>query len=269
MGHIVERRDYGRNHTYRLNGSKAIGVTTAINDGMPKPALVTWGINSVADYALSHWDELGDMGPSEKLSTLKGSPWAERDRAALRGTEIHALAERIVHGEAVEVPEPLIGPVEAYARFLDLWEIEPLATEAVIGHTVYGYAGTGDLWAHVGVRDNMLALIDVKTGKDVYPDAALQLAAYRYANVWQPDGPDSETDHLPDIDLTYVAHVTPDDVRMVPVAADENAFKQFLYCLQTARWVQAHSKRTRDENGDWSVARPLIGDAELAHGVAS
>ena len=50
-----EGRSYGRaTHWYvDANGLKVPGVTTLIGNGLPKPALVGWGIKSVAEYAVS------------------------------------------------------------------------------------------------------------------------------------------------------------------------------------------------------------------------
>lgn len=254
----------GTSHRYVLDDTPATGVTTALKLGLPAPALVGWGINSVADYVLANWAELEAMGPSDKLKAMKRSPYAHRDRAALRGTEIHGHGEALTHGRPVDVPDELRGPVEAYARFLDEWGIEPIATETVLGHTDYGYAGTADLWCVVAARDGARCLVDIKTGKGVYPEAVLQLAAYRYANLWQPDGPDSESAEVPEVDRVYVAHVLPDAVRMVPVAADEAAFRAFLYVLQTARWATRHSEAHRQEDGHYAVDFPLIGEAESA-----
>lgn len=256
------RTDRGNSHSYRLDDLPAYGVTTALKDGLPTPALVRWGINEVSDYVVGHWSELEPMGPSDKLKAMRAAPYAKRDRAALRGTEIHGLGDGLVHGREVDVPEELRGPVEAYARFLDDWRIAPIATETPLANVDYGYAGTADLWCQLGARDGAVGLVDIKTGKDVYPDTALQLAAYRYADLWQHDG--AEDEDVPEVDLVYVAHVLPDAVRMVPVTAAEAEHRAFLYVLQVARWFDRHSKRRKLEDGAWGVSVPLIGEAEVA-----
>jgi hypothetical protein len=82
------------------------------------------------------------------------------------------------------------------------------------------------------------------------------LAAYRFAQIWQPDGADSE-ESLPEVDAVYVAHILPDAVRMLPVTAGEAEFRQFRYVQVTSQWLSRHGYQ-----GD----EPLIGDAELAIG---
>jgi hypothetical protein len=244
----LERRNYGRGHGYKLDGRKIMGVTTAI-DVLDKPALRDWYARSAAERAVNEWDRIAELPISERLEYIR---WGARDKvqaASLRGTEIHGLGEKIVHGEDVDVPPEHVGPVTAYAKFLDTWGIEPIASETPLAHTEHGYGGTADLWCKIGARDNALALVDVKTGKGVYDETALQLAAYRFSNLMQPEaGVEIET---PAVDLVYVAHVLPDDVRMVPVVADERTFRLFLYVLTVAR--------ARDGWKEW----PLIGAAEF------
>jgi hypothetical protein len=232
----LERRDRGRNHSYRLDGQKVDGVTTVLNAGIPKPALLQWAADMAASYAIDHLPDLAEMPTAKAVDAVR---YAHRDRsrkAMARGSDIHALGEGLAHGRPVEVPEELAGPVEAYARFLDRWQIEAIASETPVASTVARYAGTSDLTARVGARGGARALIDLKTGKDAYAEVALQLAAYRYADLWQPDGPDSEEDQPP-VDLVFVALILPDDVRMIPVRAGEREWNVFRWAQQIARWT--------------------------------
>ena len=248
---VLVRRNHGRGHSYTIDGVKVDGVTTILN-ALPKQ-LKQWAADTAANYAVEHWSELTEETLTKRLDRIR---FAHRDvlsSAALRGTRIHGFGERLVAGEAVEIPEEYRGPAEAYARFLDDWQIEPVAVETPVASVRHGYAGTADLWGTVGVRDGATALIDLKTGKGVYDEVVLQLAAYRHAELWQPDGPESETT-MPTVDLVYVAHVLPDTVRMLPVRAGAEEFRQFLYVQQTARWLARHGFKGDD---------PLIGDAVL------
>jgi hypothetical protein len=258
-GRLV-RRDHGRGHSYRLDDRKVDGVTTAISRGFPVN-LKQWGADTAANYAIEHWSDLAELGLAQRLDRIR---YAHRDvlsGAALRGTRIHEFGEAIVHGTEVEVPEEYRGPAEAYARFLDTWEIDPIATETPIANTEWGYAGTADLWAHVGVHDSAVALIDLKSGRSVYESVALQLAAYRNADLWQPQ-PGVENTEVPVVSEVYVAHVLPDDCRLVPIVAGDTEFRQFLYVLQTARWIDAHG---------WKSEDPVVGEAVsfAGQGVAS
>jgi hypothetical protein len=54
----------------------------------------------------------------------------------------------------------------------------PIASEKLVYSSDHGYAGTADL---VGTLNGQLALLDIKTGRGVYPEYKLQLAAYAVA----------------------------------------------------------------------------------------
>lgn len=254
----LKSRRYGAHgHGYLLDGEKVPGVSS-ITGTLPKH-LTQWSSDCAANYAVEHWAELGEASLTKRLDRIR---YAHRDvvgEAAARGTDVHANGQKLAHGETVDIPDELRGPVEAYARFLDRWEIEPVATEAPICNITHRYGGRGDLWATIGKRDGALALIDLKTGKNVYEEVVLQLAGYDGAEIWHPEGPDSEQPYVP-VDLVYVAHILPDDVRMLPVRGVGGAskpglpeFREFLYVKQTWQWLEHHGYR-----GD----EPLIEAAE-------
>ena len=235
----VRRVNRGRNHSYVWadSGAKVPGVTSIIKGGLPAPALVRWASNTVAEYAVDHWAELEDLPVSERIAALKGSPWAERDRAALRGTQIHAAGEQVVAGKAVDVPEQLRPHVEAYARFLDAWDVQPVMVERAVYSVRWRYSGTLDLVADLA--DGRRWLLDVKTGKRVYGDVALQLAAYRYAEHYADE--DGTERPMPKVDGCAVVHVRDDDADLVPVTAGPEQHKTFLYVAQVAKFADAAS----------------------------
>jgi hypothetical protein len=211
---LVSRKYGATGHGYLLDGEKIAGVTTILN-ALPKQ-LKQWAADCSANYAVEHWDDLSKKPMTKKLDEIR---YAHRDvvgEAALRGNQIHGFGERLVKGLEVDIPEEYLGPSQAYARFLDEWAIEPLATEAAIVNTRYRYGGRGDLWGDIGKRDGALAYIDLKTGTNVYQSVVLQSVAYDNADLWQPDGPDSEQPYE-QVDLIYGAHSLPDSVRMLPV----------------------------------------------------
>lgn len=245
------RRNYGRGHGYKLDGEKLIGVTTAL-DVLDKPALRDWYARTAAERAVNEWDTLGQLPITERLERIR---YGARDKvaaASLRGTEIHTLGQKLADGEKVDVPAEHLGEVQAYARWLDTWGVETIATETPLCHTRHLYGGTADLWGRVAKRDNAVCLLDVKTGRGVYSETGWQLAAYRFSDLMQPEkGVEIPT---PAVDLVYVAHVLPDDVRMLPVKADEGVFREFLYILQVKRAVLASE--------EW----PLVGSAVSPEG---
>ena len=235
-----EGRSFGRpTHWYVRTdtGEKIDGVTSLLKDGKPAPALVGWGIKSVAEYAVNNWDDLAAMQVADRLKALKGSPYAERDAAANRGTEVHALAERLVHGEEVEVPDALAGHVEGYAAWLDAHQPVPVLTERVCWNLDYGWAGTFDLIARF--PDGRLLLCDIKTSRSVYGDVAYQLAMYAACTHYLDD--DGEAQPMPQVDGTAVLHVRADGTDMYPLRFDEQVLREARYIAAVARAMRRAS----------------------------
>lgn len=228
------RRNYGRGHGYKLDGEKIVGVTTALGV-LAKPALVNWASEQAAKRAVDEWDQLAQMPVSERLERIRYGARDISGAAALRGNQIHELGQKLAEGVEVDVPPEHVGPVEAYAKWLDRWDVTTLAAETPLGSATHRYGGTADLWGHVG-KTGEHALLDIKTGKGIYQEVAWQLAAYRYSELCLIDGLEVTT---PEVEAVYVAHVLPDDVRMIPVEAGPQTFRAFLYILQAWREVQA------------------------------
>jgi len=249
-------RKYGKSgHAYYIDDVKVDGVTGILN-ALPKN-LTQWAADSAANEAVDHWDELTELPLTKRLDRLRYAHREKRDTAALRGQEIHSLGEKLYGGLPIEAPPEHKGAVEAYARFLDAWDIHPIAAETPLVNLEYRYGGTADLWAHIGRRDNVRALIDLKTGNNVYESTVLQLTAYRHATLWQSAGLGAEKktreaseEPLPAVEETWVAHILPDAVRFRPVNT-AGQFRAFLYVQQVHKWLNAHGFR-----GD----EPLIDD---------
>lgn len=248
-------RKYGRGHAYYIDDVKVDGVTTILN-ALPKN-LTQWAADTAANHAVENWDTLTDLPLTKRLDAIRFAHRDKRDTAALRGNEIHALGMKLYAGLPIAVPDEHRGPVEAYAQFLDRWDIEPEAAEVPLVNLSYRYGGTLDLMGRIGKRDNIRALIDLKTGNNVYESTALQLCAYNNADLWQPAGTDakpadrlaSETRFVP-AEETWVAHILPDTVRFRPVKT-EGQFRSFLYVQQVSQWLGRHGWKGEDQ---------LIGD---------
>ncbi len=241
----IRRINRGRGHSYvDANGAKVPGVTTILSGGVPKPALVNWAANTTIAYAVDHWDELSDLAVSERIKRLEKARFADRDTAANRGTRVHALAVPLAAGEEVDVPDELVGHVESYARFLDDFHVTPRLSEYVVMSHRYGYAGTADLQADLltsppgGSAETWL--LDIKTSRSgVFGETALQLAAYRYADVYV--GADGQEHPVPPVARTGVVHVRADGYELVPVIAEQRQHRDFLYVQQVHRFCESAS----------------------------
>lgn len=238
----IRRVETAKGHYYKdATGARVPGVTTIIGDGVPKPALINWAGNTTAEYAVDHWDDLGRLAPAKRLKELQGARYAEKDAAARRGTEVHRAAEDLLAGKSVKVPEEIAGHVEQYARFLDEFQVEPLHVEFSCVSYRWGYAGTADLCARLVLPDKgpKTLLLDLKTTRSgIFGETALQLAGYRFADVWVIDGEEIEPVVC---DYAAAIHVRGDGYDLVPVEAGEQEHKDLLYAMRVGQF-QARSR---------------------------
>jgi hypothetical protein len=256
MTGLTRRYDTGRGHYYKLDGDKVDGVTSILGDGWPKPALVYWAANTVSEYVadrLAYDEDTDQWNPAQLLAdleakaqrdrrkwrpgsriaiveNLKRVQWDERDAAANKGTTVHKFAERLARGEEVDVPEPLVGHVDSYLRFREEWEPTDELLELVVVNRRHRYMGTLDLICRIG---GMWWLIDIKTNRSgIFPETAYQLTAYRHAETYI-DGDGVEQPMIP-VDRVAALWLRADGYDLIPVQADERAFRRFLYIQQVA-----------------------------------
>jgi len=231
-------------HRYEIDGERVVGVTTVLSQGIPKGAIAPWAARTVAEYTCDNLPQIVDMldsgGRNPTVDYLKGIPWQQRDDAAVRGTDIHQLGERLVHGLEVDVPEHLYGFVDGYARWLDESGAVPVLTEFTVASRTHMYAGTADLI--LTLPDGMTRIADLKTSKGVYGETALQLAAYRWADCYIAE-PQQEELPLPEVDdIGWVLHVQDGLTEARPVPVDRAQFEVFLAAMRVAGWA----KNSRD-----------------------
>lgn len=253
----VKRLKAGRNHYYKIDGVKVDGVTTLLKEGMPKPALVHWASKSVAEHVADNIDAvigMRDMGRQQIINALKGVPWAQRDAAAVQGTAVHALAEKLSHGEEIEVPDHLAGYVESCVKFLDEWQVEPIRTETTVASRKWSYCGTFDgVFRIAGPR---IVMADYKTSRSgIWPETAMQEAAYRWADVWLDDNGDERPMSELGIEEAIAVWLRSDGYDVYTLDTSEKVFKDFLHVAWVARC------RTQRMN-DW------ISDAQTAPHLA-
>lgn len=246
------RRNYGSGHSYTLDGAKITGVTTAIGI-LDKPGLVKWAAESTAGFAVENWQNLADLPLMERYDRMVKARFETNRRAVVRGNRIHEFGDRLAHGETVEVPDEYRSAADNYARFLDAWDMETIATEQSVCNTSYRYGGTFD--AIVKAPKLGTIMVDIKTG-GVWSEVGLQLAAYRFADLMLDDQPMIETE------AAYVAHVLPDTVDLVPIRQGDEVTSAFLYCLELYEsWVKRTSWDFKSEPSfDPIVGAPIYPD---------
>jgi hypothetical protein len=224
------------------------GVTSLIDGGMPKKALINWAGDATADYALDNWDELSGLPLSERHKKIKGGRYERKDAAAAKGTQVHKLAERLIAGERVVIPDGLQGYVSSCVAFLDEFDVRQRYVEAVVYSESKRHVGTTDLIAEVMLPDMpdyddiergpdgyALGLFDWKTSRSgIFGDVALQLAPYRHSEFLIVPGTGEVID-MPQVAFTAGIHLRPNGYTLVPLVTDAAVYRDFLYVREVAR----------------------------------
>lgn len=236
------------------DGRKLISVTTIIEHGVPRPALMHWTAWEVAKCALDSLAKLvrarGDEDRKEAHWWLKGAADRVRDEAADRGSAIHdAIEARILGAPHPEPPIDQLPYMAAFERFCRRWRPRWEATEMVLANYTDGWAGRGDVLMWLVLPDvgpaPVLVAGDWKSGSKPHPEAALQLSAYVRAEVgFLRDGTQVTP---PKVEHAVVVHLRPEKyaggyaVKRVDVS--DETYGYFLNAQRTAEgWVRGHSK---------------------------
>jgi hypothetical protein len=229
---------YEASHRYKLDGQWVPGVTTILGV-LDKPALPKWAAASVAEYVADNREAVEHLyaaGRGPMVAALKAIPWQKRDDAADRGTRLHDIADQIVRGKDVDVPDHLIPVVENVLKFMDDYDIEPQLVEVPVGSRQGKYGGKLDLIAND-------AIWDYKSTKRIYETTALQNAAYAFAEFHGEDGGEKP---LPLVKASYGVHIRPDGYDVYPLEFGRHVWLEFLSIRET----YGINKRAK---GDWRV----------------
>jgi hypothetical protein len=204
-------------------------ITNVIGTLSKGDALTRWSAKMVAEAAWNMRHSLDAMGQDEAVTVLKQSPWRKSTRASERGTDIHAYLEARIN---MLVPEPLSDDAAPYRdaaeEWLDYYGPEPVETELTVFHPLY--AGTGDLWCRF---DGRMAIVDFKTSKAVYNEAALQLSALWGALTTASGDPVPHAGE--DTDL-FVVRIGMDKFEQKQVADPAGSFEVFIALVKAWEW---------------------------------
>lgn len=234
-------RGSSRYYVHPETGAKVPGVTSIIGM-LPKPFLTFWASKVVAEYAIDH---LGDMvnivlrGDRQgAIDYLKNAPRRTTGAAAETGTLAHSAFEDIANGKDPVVSPDVLPFARLFKRMMtDTGIIIDRQEQTVYSHQ-HDYAGSFDGWGSINGKP---VVIDNKTTKSgIHAEVALQLSAYRYADVIL--NPDGTTSPIPPADGGIVIHVRPDKIQVVEVDCDEEVFDFFLNLRKTFRWVDGKDR---------------------------
>lgn len=244
---------------YSWGDDKFLSVTNILSKSIAKDALLPWGVKLTAEKALAAYDYLlrnGKEPPKPKLQrTVKGQPvmkvvdhdvyWKAQHRivkeeSADRGSIIHEWCEQWVLEGCPAKPETfpefkgklLEDECRGIIRAFKHYKIEPLVAECTVYSRAHRYAGTGDLFAKVGAYGDAVFCLDLKTGKNAWPETAYQLAAYRYGEfIGLPDGTEEP---VPECQGGGVLHVDFGQTTLIPYKCGMDQFEAFTHMVAVA-----------------------------------
>jgi hypothetical protein len=241
-------------------------VTSLIKTGLgTSDALVGWVGRTVAEYAVDNvdaWSALAKADRDGAVKLLVDSRYRKSGVAMARGSDLHGAAEMLALGQEPDVPIEIVPYVEQYRRFLEDHEPGFVMAEAPVYSPSYFFAGTLDGIAEIGGRRVVFDVKSTDRGPDSekmrppYPEAALQLCAYRHAE-WvgvlseqrYASGkryylfdPEAQHEPMPETDGAVVVVISPYDYRVIPVRTDEAVWRAFLQVRECARWQMETSK---------------------------
>jgi hypothetical protein len=222
--------------------TKVLGV-------MNKPALPRWASKSVAEHVAEYVgvtverDKIGWANIKEYLSdvdSLKNVPWDYAEKRRDLGSTFHDIAEQYVAGAhiAPEVFADDVRPlVESFLTWCDEFKPEWEAMECGVFNRTHNYAGTMDAIVRVNGR---LMVLDYKTSKDSYPEHALQLSAYRYAEFLGLANGDELT--MPEVDGGAILLVQPGKCKMLEWPCEPKQFDAFIALRRAHDFVASNLK---------------------------
>lgn len=233
-----KRIQRGKAHWYRRpDGSKLPGVTTVCHV-IANERFISSAARKVAAWAGDNGSSFGDMTPSQITKAGEDHYFAHRFDAAERGRTIHEHAADLLAGREVTIAEGDERIVDTFLRMADEWQLDPEAVERPLVSCRRGpawdYMGTFDF---LGRAKGQPALLDWKTGASgVWPETALQLAAYRDADFYiRSDGTEAP---MRAAYLVAAVWLQDDRYDVVPVDAGPETLRSFLACRALYEWTQ-------------------------------
>ena len=233
---------------YTFNGVPLISATSSRRVvGMPF-ALATWQVNQILAAAAVMRGTMAEkaLSADEYPKALRKMATQERDAAAALGSSVHEAADLGVYSETLnedDLRKPFLRSYEAWLRS-DM-QPEILVSEAQVFHLKEGYAGSLDLIANCTIEGKRKqTLVDLKTGKGVYTDHAIQLALYMGAEFiggYDPiDDLDAmfptQTQHLMDCETMAVLHLRPDGYQFIEIPYTDRLAAAALDMVRLARF---------------------------------
>jgi len=233
---------------YEYRGQSYPSVTTLRRIvGVPF-SLVQWMQANVMNAVIADPD-IAKVGTTAKGKTeqpidirrrIRAAADAEREQSADRGSRVHEAAEKHT---LVSAADPDVAPF--LAQFYDWVEksgAKTLAQEGQVFNLTLGYAGSYDLI--VQLPDGRIVVVDIKTGKNIYADHALQLMGYGLGEfvAWGDDVDEQQTQLLKSAHGLAVLHLTETGWEFVELKVTSELRRAFESMCTLAHWLERYDK---------------------------
>lgn len=228
----VTQPDGSRKYVHPITGETVPSVTTVLKI-IAKPNVTQWAARKAAEYAVEHWDEMEGWHPDQKIAQIKSAHEQISGDARDIGNKVHEVAELWAKGEAHNPPKETSAYVNQLISFLMDNNVRFIENEITLWSRTYNYAGTADAIADIG---GQVYLLDFKTGKRVYAEAALQLSALAECDfIIREDGTEEE---IPALEILAAVHIRPRSFKLIPVNRRDENFSCFYACRQIVHWME-------------------------------
>lgn len=189
-GILIRRHNIGKGHAYeitgdpRVEGKKLISTTTILGI-INKPALVPWMRSLVLSSTRKVLTSKPLVADPDSIEAMMKSIEEEVSRAQTipidYGQMCHAIIQNIIRGNPVPIdllPKEVQPVISTFLEWQEDSGLKIDTAEVPLYSATHGYGCTIDAVAWDG--SDPIA-IDWKTGKAVYPEYALQVAANAWA----------------------------------------------------------------------------------------
>jgi len=189
---------------------------TSVTKKLKSDALEDWAIDRTLEFVRGNWAPDVAHGREQIdvwLEEAKDARYKAMKLAGGWGTRAHDLIDTylktgewttvsaqtgdVVALDLLQEEEPVINSVQLFREWFDQQELELVAGEQFVYSLKHGFAGTLDYLARR--KDGQIWLLDWKTGKGVYAEALMQMAAYGICL-------HEETGRLPD--QSWILHIS-------------------------------------------------------------
>jgi|GEM_PF-3376121 len=271
----------GGKRMYTWQGRQFPSVTSVPKLAGIPDRLHRWFVGNLIDHVITNASDISlrtATGDDREIGSLRRDLWK-----AVQGQQMSRIIGIAVHraaslGQSPDEVHPGVAPkLRQYLDWLEQSGAEIVGSEFQCWNLTEGYAGTADLM--VRFADGSVWIIDLKTGKGVYAEAALQLTAYLMAEFIGADDVVDEpmTELLHQVSGIGILHLADDSWEFTSLRPAPETWNAYRGLLRFGAWALANdgldgltiTRRRSDTQAargpqGWKWAR--IGD-NLAHVV--